>query len=113
MKATNIKWDVDDIEDLEDLPTEMDIPCGMEDEDEISDWLSEQTGFCHYGFELEEDDDDVHECGVQDWERDDAMHDYLNWLNELDRLMKQEIHDEKSINETKVIIADYEDALFG
>lgn len=54
MKAVNIKWDVDDDEDLMDLPTEMEIPDKMEDEDGISDWLSEQTGFCHNGFELEE-----------------------------------------------------------
>ena len=54
MKAVNIEWDVDFEEDLEDLPTEMEIPEGMEDEEEISDWLSDQTGFCHWGFELEE-----------------------------------------------------------
>lgn len=54
MKAINIKWDVDDEDDLKDLPTEMEIPEGMEDEDEISDWLSDQAGHCHYGFELEE-----------------------------------------------------------
>ena len=46
MKATCIKWDVDfyefeneqEYEDyLSELPTEIDIPDGMEDEDEISD----------------------------------------------------------------------------
>lgn len=62
MKAVNIKWDVTDgVEDmsqeeinevLEGLPTEVDIPTGMWDEDEISDWLSDEFGFCHYGFEL-------------------------------------------------------------
>lgn len=52
MKAVNIDWDVDDVEDLEYLPTEMEIPTGMWDEDEISDWLSDETGFCHKGFEL-------------------------------------------------------------
>ena len=57
MKAVNIEWDVDFEEDLEDLPTEMEIPEGMEDEDEISDWLSDQTGYCHYGFELEAADE--------------------------------------------------------
>ena len=67
MKATNIQWDVDEIdeEDLEKgttsedyaiaLPTEIKIPDGMTDKDEISDYLSEQTGFCHFGFELVEE----------------------------------------------------------
>ena len=47
MKATNIIWDADDPEDLEGLPTEIDIPEGMTDEDTISDYLSDLTGFCH------------------------------------------------------------------
>ena len=38
MKATNIKWDTDgDMEFLAELPTEMKLPDGMTDEDEISD----------------------------------------------------------------------------
>lgn len=54
MKAVNIKWDTDgDMELLNELPTEMEIPEGMDDdEDEISDYLSDQTGFCHDGYEL-------------------------------------------------------------
>lgn len=54
MKATCIIWDVDCKEDLQHLPTEIDIPDGMTDEDEISDYLSDTTGFCHKGFVLEE-----------------------------------------------------------
>jgi len=53
MKATNIEWDVDCPEDLETLPKEVVIPDGMKDEDEISDYLSDLTGFCHKGFYLE------------------------------------------------------------
>lgn len=53
LKATNILWDVD-YDDNGELPTEIDIPEGMTDEDEISDYLSEVTGYCHQGFELEE-----------------------------------------------------------
>ena len=53
MKARNIIWDVDDPEDLKYLTTEIEIPEGMEDEDEISDYLSDMTGFCHKGFSLE------------------------------------------------------------
>lgn len=55
MKAVNIQWDTDgDQELLKELPTEIDIPDGMDDEDEISDYISDVTGFCHKGFELEE-----------------------------------------------------------
>lgn len=53
LKATNILWDVDYDDDGE-LPTEIDIPEGMTDEDEISDYLSEVTGYCHQGYVLEE-----------------------------------------------------------
>lgn len=62
LKAVDIKWDVTDYDDdefddkacevLESLPTEMDIPEGMTDPDEISDWLSDETGFCHDGFRI-------------------------------------------------------------
>lgn len=52
MKAINIDWDIDCEEDRESLPTEIEIPADMEDEDEISDYLSDITGFCHKGFEL-------------------------------------------------------------
>lgn len=53
MKATNIEWDVSDndmtdeeMQDtLEILPKEIDIPDGI-DEDAVSDYLSELTGFC-------------------------------------------------------------------
>lgn len=53
MKAINIKWDVDTEEELEDLPTEIEISNNIDIEDDvISDYLSDVTGFCHYGFEL-------------------------------------------------------------
>lgn len=53
MKATNIKWDTDG-ENIN-LPKEIEIPewIDIENEDEISDYLSDTTGFCHFGFELE------------------------------------------------------------
>lgn len=54
MKAVSIMWDVDYEEDLELLPKEIEIPDGMTDEDEISDYLSDTTGYCHTGFCLEE-----------------------------------------------------------
>lgn len=50
MKAINIKWDTDG--EFVELPNEIELPLGMVDEDEISDYISDETGFCHYGFEL-------------------------------------------------------------
>ena len=50
MKAINILWDTDG-ENIS-LPMEIDIPEGMTDEDEISDYISDVIGFCHKGFEL-------------------------------------------------------------
>lgn len=52
MKAVNIEWDIDDNDVL--LPAEVDIPEYITDEDEISDYLSDLTGYCHKGFELVE-----------------------------------------------------------
>lgn len=62
LKVINIKWDTDgDEKVLQDLPTEMILPVGLEEDyysdmkdimEDISDWLSEETGFCHDGFEI-------------------------------------------------------------
>lgn len=59
MKANNIQWDTDG-ENVA-LPEEIVIPdeiASMDDEDEreeaVSDYISDLTGFCHAGFELEE-----------------------------------------------------------
>ena len=49
--ATTIEWDKDKGDNTE-LPETIEIPEGMIDEDEISDYLSEQTGYCHKGFAL-------------------------------------------------------------
>lgn len=51
MRAFNIEWDTDgDNEILESLPKEIEIPDGMT-EDEISEYLSDITGFCHKGYQ--------------------------------------------------------------
>lgn len=50
---------------------------------------------------------------VREWEYDDVMHDYLQWQDELERLLAQEVPDEEQIREVKGYIADFEDALFG
>lgn len=63
MKAANIKWDVDNREDLELLPTEIEIPKniipeGIDEEDledymdDVDDYISDMTGFCHCGYDL-------------------------------------------------------------
>ena len=59
MIAKNIKWDTDgDMELLEELPTEVEIPDYLitDDEDDllddVSDSLSDEFGFCHDAFEL-------------------------------------------------------------
>lgn len=55
MKAVNIEQDTDgDMTLLESLPKEIEIPEDIEDKDEISDYLTDETGFCHFGFEIEE-----------------------------------------------------------
>lgn len=67
LKAINIKWDTDgDEEVLQDLPTGVEIPEGMYDEEEISDWLSDEYGFCHYGFELFDTVGDITEKNIEE-----------------------------------------------
>lgn len=54
VRAIDIEWDTDG-EDV-DLSPNMDIPLniaidnGEIDEDAIGDYISEESGFCHYGF---------------------------------------------------------------
>lgn len=51
--AYDIDWDDDGDKDVSrSLPSEMQVPAGMTDADKISDWLTETTGFCHFGFNL-------------------------------------------------------------
>lgn len=63
MKATNIQWDVDDPKDLESLPAEIELPeeLGLEDDDAVSDYITDLTGFCHRGFQLEDNDPATHD----------------------------------------------------
>jgi hypothetical protein len=56
-----VDWDVDEIDELDHLPNRVKIPRGMTDEDEISDYLSDTTGYCHKGFVLEKDELDDEE----------------------------------------------------
>lgn len=54
MKAVNIIWDTDTEEERKLLPTEIELPDGMDDHDEISDYLSDVTGYCHKGYALDD-----------------------------------------------------------
>jgi len=54
MKATNIEWDTDGDTSIV-LPSEIEIPDGITDEDEISDYISDVTGFCHKGFYIDDE----------------------------------------------------------
>lgn len=64
LKVVNIKWATDGDKDAQkSLPSEMIVPSDLalqyermsdlnDATDDISDWLSDETGFCHYGFDL-------------------------------------------------------------
>lgn len=58
--ATNIEWDTSSDDDDEnvcseiDLPNQIIIPDDLTTEDEISDYISDITGFCHFGFVIKE-----------------------------------------------------------
>ena len=60
MKVVKIKWDTDgNMKILKSLPKEIDITDEFdvndyEDQllDDISDWLSDTYGYCHFGFEI-------------------------------------------------------------
>ena len=49
---------------------------------------------------------------INDWERDDIMNDYLQWKDELKRLLKEDEIDEEEIKRVKDIISNYEKVLF-
>ena len=65
LKAINIIWDTDG-ENIT-LPTEIDIPEGMTGEEEISNYISNETGFCHKGFELTEEKIFEVKAGYYEW----------------------------------------------
>lgn len=77
MKAIDIKWDTDgDQEVFDSLPQEVALPERFSKEiyldengeygeaevdarsEDISDWLSDEYGFCHNGFTLTEEEED-------------------------------------------------------
>ena len=50
--AVDIKWDTDG-EDIKDLPERVEIPFFVDDE-EIADFLSDEYGYCVFGFNIEQ-----------------------------------------------------------
>lgn len=57
MKATKIEWDVEDLEDLQYLPSEVVLPTDIADlydclqlSADIASWLSDQYGYCVKSF---------------------------------------------------------------
>jgi hypothetical protein len=59
MKAVNIKWDTDgDMELFNKLPQEIELPHELTKEEDIDyegiyDYISDVTGFCNYGYDLD------------------------------------------------------------
>lgn len=51
MTARDIRWDTNGTEIMP-LPTAVEIPEEINEEN-ISDWLSDEFGFCHFGYVLE------------------------------------------------------------
>lgn len=49
---------------------------------------------------------------INEWEYDDIMSDYMQWKDELKRLLKEDETDEEEIKRVKDIISNYEKALF-
>lgn len=54
VRVFDIQWDTDgDKELLATLPAEMYIEAENADDDKISDAISNEIGFCHFGFDYE------------------------------------------------------------
>lgn len=67
LKARNIKWETEgNIQALKSLPTEVEIPEGMFDVEDIHDWLSHEYIFPHDGFELFDTDCDIAAKSVEE-----------------------------------------------
>lgn len=50
MLVVNIAWSVDETEDLEELPVQVEVPDDVDEED-IADWLSDQYGYLIESFQ--------------------------------------------------------------
>lgn len=53
LKVINIEWDTDNNHNLQNaLPKEIDIPESINTMDDTSNYISDETGFCNFGFDL-------------------------------------------------------------
>ena len=59
LRIYNIKWDIDEEDEKLNLPDEVVHTF----HDEITDWLSDEYGFCHDGFEVEKIEEGEDENG--------------------------------------------------
>ena len=105
MKAINIIWDTDG-ENIS-LPTEIDIPEGMTDKEEISDYISNETGFCHKGFELTEKIFEV-KAGYYEWNI------FCNGelINSLSNGFTESLPENPTLEDIYDIAMDWTDAMF-
>lgn len=54
LKAVNIQWDIDEDDGIVLLSDEINIPKEITDVEDISDYITDTTGFCHKGFQIVE-----------------------------------------------------------
>ena len=80
VKVTDIKWEADDMEDVKDLPTSMEVAVPLsifEDESEddyeyvadefVSNYITDEVGFCHNGYSCNFDLNGFFENEFQDY----------------------------------------------
>ena len=92
MKAVNIRWDTNgDQEVFNSLPQEVVLPEEFSKEnyldengnfgeyekdlmlEDISDWLSDEYGFCHGGFELSEEESEMIQTNIGEMPKEDYL----------------------------------------
>ena len=71
LMAVDIIWDKDETDSTV-LPNYVIIPDGMEDDEDISDYITEKVGYCHCGFDLKEVDEVKSMVWDKTKEREDA-----------------------------------------
>lgn len=53
LKVINIEWDTDNDRNLQNaFPKEIDIPESINTMEDISNYISDETGFCNFGFDM-------------------------------------------------------------
>lgn len=107
----NIEWDVDELEDLNNLPEELYI--NVEDEDNLVDTISDKYGFCVLSLQYDIIEDDTKGIFIDDLEKmcdlleasmaEDTQQAYDDFLNSYSYLTQNELDDTiKEINGTSL-----------